>query len=146
DIPSYEGLYQVSNLGRVKSLSRYKKAGLHKRWCEEMILKLTNSNGYKCVGISNESGSKKVYVHRLVMEAFEGKSELQVDHIDRDKSNNNLSNLRYCTPRENDHYWREDEYVGVSWSKKRSKWKASIKIEGKSFYLGYYTSKDKAKE
>jgi hypothetical protein len=57
--------------------------------------------GYRYVSISKDGNPRKHLVHRLVMEAFVGASDLQVNHKDGDKANNSLSNLEYCTSSEN---------------------------------------------
>lgn len=124
DIHDYEGLYQVSNLGRIKSLKRKVYAGNGKmRWQYEKILSnnKTNGNGYKIVSLSKKSKNKNKYVHRLVMETFapnkinfksmpiENRDEfdlekLEVNHIDENKSNNSVDNLEWCTPLYNNLY------------------------------------------
>lgn len=95
DIPGYEGLYQASNKGRVKSLPRATTSG--------RVMKLfTNPrNGYVYVCLCKNNKPKGYRVHRLVMAAFYGASNLQVNHIDGDKRNNCLDNLEYCTQSEN---------------------------------------------
>lgn len=104
DVPNYEGLYQVSNEGRVCSLPRisykcYKKRGKAAYKKQGAFLTGTiQSSGYKIVGLV---GGKKKLVHRLVMHAFRGHSDLSCNHIDGDKLNNHLSNLEYCSHKEN---------------------------------------------
>lgn len=100
DIPNYEGLYQVSNLGRVKSLKRAYRV-------KERILKpLITRNGYYQVGLCKNSNEKFYQVHRLVYEAFNGPipEGLQVNHISERKSDNRLLNLNLMTPKENTNY------------------------------------------
>lgn len=108
DVVGYEGLYQVSNLGRVKRLKRtYKrkfKAGVvRKTTIPEIILKVCdNGNGYKHVGIQKNQKRKQCYVHRLVLEAFKGLEEgKEANHINGDKSDNRLINLEWMTRQEN---------------------------------------------
>lgn len=102
DIPDYIGEYQISNLGRVKSLERMKYTKYYKNGLKikEKILKnRNNGDGYLTVLLNN----KKEYVHRLVAKAFI-KSESyykEVNHIDGNKQNNNVENLEWCTRKEN---------------------------------------------
>ena len=92
DVPNYEGLYQVSNLGRVKSL----------KFGKDKILKpQEGKRGYMKVGLWKEGERKYSYVHRLIMLAFVGESDLQVNHKNGVKTDNCLENLEYCTASEN---------------------------------------------
>lgn len=97
DIPNYEGLYQASNLGRVKSLGRpYRR--------KEKILKLSISHrGYYIVALSKNSIVKTYRVHILVYETFNGliPENMQVNHINEIKADNRLSNLNLMTCKEN---------------------------------------------
>lgn len=90
-IEGYEGLYEVSNLGRIKSLS-----GKHRR---EMILKLRdNGYGYLTIGLSKNNKNKRFKVHRIVAKTFliNNNNYEQVNHMDGDKHNNNVNNLEWC--------------------------------------------------
>lgn len=101
DIKGFEGIYQVSNLGRVKSLPRYT---VQKHWVEERILNSHHNNSGYC-DISLYQDTKRVHkkVHRLVAEAFlpNPYNLPEVDHIDTNKDNNCVWNLRWCTHSEN---------------------------------------------
>lgn len=139
DIPNYEGMYQVSNLGRVKSVN-YKRTG------KEKILKLIeNSNKYFRVTLTQKGIGKKFYVHQLVAMVFlnhkvNGKT-IVVDHIDYNKKNNCLSNLRLISDRVNSSKTsvkKRSKYVGVHWRNERNKWRSSIVKNNKTFYLGHY--------
>lgn len=96
DVVGYQGKYQVSNLGRVKSLN-FNNTGKEKIMKQEIF-----NNGY-CMVHFRKKISKKKLVHRLVWQAFNGKipQKLQVDHIDANKQNNRLDNLQLLTPSEN---------------------------------------------
>jgi len=94
DVIGYEGIYQVSNFGRVKSLIYSKK-----------ILKNNNcTNGYLFVNLFKDKKIKTALIHRIVYEAFTGVRSNRfyvIDHIDNDKTNNNLENLQFISQREN---------------------------------------------
>lgn len=97
-IKGYKGLYEVSNFGRVKSLSKNRPGQSH----EEMMKKLIRgSNGYFHVSLYKNSQPKTFSIHRLVIETFCGVSDLHVNHKDGNKENNYLANLEYCTHQEN---------------------------------------------
>lgn len=108
DIKGYEGLYQVSNLGRVKSLARkvIKAYGAEHNLKEKLRVINSDNVGYQVVRLHNGKG-KTFKVHRLVAKAFLGEPNgLEVNHIDGDKSNNKVENLEYCTRGENlKHCW-----------------------------------------
>lgn len=98
DIKNYEGLYQVSNLGRIKSLGNKIN---HKN--SIYLKKRPNKYGYEYVILQNNKKKKSKTVHRLVAEAFISNLEnkKQVNHIDGNKLNNNVDNLEWSTPSEN---------------------------------------------
>ena len=94
-IEGYEGLYEVSNLGRVKSYQKNKNGHL---------LSFTKSTwGYHLVGLNKDGKRKSFSVHRLVATAFLPKIEGKevINHIDCDKTNNHVDNLEWCTQKEN---------------------------------------------
>lgn len=116
DIKGYEGYYQISNLGRVKSLERVDCIG---RKVKERILKYkVNKYGYYGVGLNINGHEKHIKVHRLVANAFI-KNEIkkkEVNHIDGVKSNNNVSNLEWCNRSEN---IKHSYLKGLRFSKKK---------------------------
>lgn len=106
-IPGYDGFYEVSNHGNVRSLTRYVPYGRHSGMVYKgKDIKLFKSNNYLSVKLAKAGITKTVYVHVLVLLAFEGvrpktvgRSEIR--HLDGDKLNNNISNLKYGTVKEN---------------------------------------------
>ena len=149
DIPEYEGLYKVSNLGNVKSLDRINSRG---QKLKGTVLKLLLSPvGYFNVNLSKYGEVKTKSVHTLVSYAFlDHKScgyKLVVNHIDINPENNNLYNLEIITQRENTnhkHIKSSSKYVGVSWAKKKEKWHSTIYINGRRKHLGYFTDEKEA--
>lgn len=112
DIEGFEGLYQVSNMGRVKSLIRpYRRI-------EKILTPTPNTHGYLLVGLRRPGSVKSMLVHRLVMQAFEpidNKDEMSVNHKDFNITNNRLENLEWCTALENvQHFWREGGHIDLS--------------------------------
>lgn len=104
DILGYEGYYQVSNLGRVRSLNRVVKTEDNKKYhLTGRVLKQSVRNKYKSVGLNKNGVSEGKFVHRLVGEAFisNPQNKSQIDHIDGNKFNNNFKNLRWVTSKEN---------------------------------------------
>ena len=105
DIEGYEGLYQVSNRGRVKSLSR-KVTNAMFSINEHFVKVVDNGHGYKSVSLWKDNKGKHFYVHRLVALAFVPNSNgyKYINHKDEDKSNNDVSNLEWCTAKYNCNY------------------------------------------
>lgn len=101
DIQGYEGLYQVSNLGRVKSLDRRDRCGRFKEGKIKSIC--DNGNGYCVVNLKVDGEQKSRTVHRLVATAFipNPKNLPEINHIDGNKKNNTMSNLEWCDRSEN---------------------------------------------
>lgn len=137
-IKGYEEHYKVSSLGMVKSI----------KFGKDKILKPgLNSNGYLIVVLCVGGVLKTNKVHQLVAEAFLNhvrcNHKLVVNHIDINRQNNVLSNLEIVSMRENSnqkHLSSSSKYTGVGWDKGRNKWKAQIRINGKSKNLGCYVN------
>ena len=136
-IPGYEGKYEVSNFGNVRSI----------RYGKERLLKLINNgNGYFKVNLSKDNKMKHCQIHKLVAMAFlghtpDGHKEI-INHKDRNPSNNHLDNLEVVDTRYNSTEWRND--VGITWDKSKNRWRSRIRIEGKSTYLGLFKDKQDA--
>lgn len=107
DVIGYEGKYQVSSIGRIKSVGRKSKCRLrHTVTVNERIMKLTTAKKrgfYKLVTLTSSSVQVRHRVHRLVAMAFipNPDNKPEVNHIDGDPSNNKVSNLEWVTKREN---------------------------------------------
>ena len=103
-VVGYEGLYEVSSYGRVRSVDKCDTMGRFRRG---KILKLLEcSNGYLMIGLHKNGISKKCLVHRLVAESFIERTDClyEVNHKDEDKKNNSIDNLEWCDHRYNNNY------------------------------------------
>ena len=103
----YIGLYEVSNLGRVRSL----------KFNKFRILKpFKTKKGYLHVDLCEDGKRKEFNIHRLVWETFNGKipDGMQVNHIDENKLNNRLDNLNLMTPKENTNYGTRNKRASVA--------------------------------
>lgn len=104
DVKGFDGVYQVSNLGRVKGLERISSDN---RFLPERILSTSLcSNGYLIAKLCFNGKSKRISVHRLVASAFipNPNNLPHINHIDENKTNNIVSNLEWCTPKYNANY------------------------------------------
>ena len=136
DIKGYEGLYQVSNTGKVKSLN-YRRTG------KERILKTRKDRyGYLLVNLYKDAKMGTYTVHRLVANAFLDNPENlpEVNHIDQDKTNNIASNLEYCSSSYNCNYGTRNQRMG------ESKKKPVYSIDKESGLFTYWESAKEAGE
>ncbi len=144
DITGYEGRYQVSNLGRVKSLDRYInhwRGGLRK--IKGKIISPHNNKGYLRFMFDDR---KKYMIHQLVAMSFLGHTpngmNITIDHIDNNKLNNKVSNLEIVSCRENNtrrcmNIKKHNLKTGVL-KMKSGRYKSQIGIGGMKLYLGTY--------
>jgi hypothetical protein len=138
DYPTYE----VSNYGNIKN----KKTGR---------IKISRLNkGYEIINLCNGCKEKTLRVHRLVLEAFEGKSkdknQIFVDHIDNDKTNNCLFNLRWVTNQQNQFNKSMQKnntsgIRGISFNKQKNKYECYIITNKNKLHLGVFDSLEDAK-
>ena len=134
DVPSYDGDYQVSNYGNVKTLKFDK---------EKLLKPIIDSQGYLKVNLFKDNKAKTYRVHQLIAMAFLGHTpdghKLVVDHKDNNPLNNHVDNLQLISQRENTSHHKTD--CGVNWDKATNKWRARIRIGDKRVHLGLFTDK-----
>ena len=134
DIEGYEGYYQISNLGRVKSLERY----VNTRWetprieREKILKSCPDSYGYLTNILSKENVKRRYYLHQLIAKAFipNPHNKPCVNHKDLDRLNNNIDNLEWCTKSENTKHGWENGAFDVEKARETLKY-ASLFIKGK---------------
>jgi hypothetical protein len=153
EIIGYEGLYEVSNYGNIKSISRTITKGNITYVTKDKLLKQSvDTVGYPYVNLSDYKKQKTFRVHQLVAIAFLNHTPnkydgLLVDHIDGDKLNNHLSNLQLVTNRKNsskDRKNKTSKFTGVSWHKQSNKWLAQVRKNNKVEYLGVFEKEEEA--
>jgi len=126
--------------GRIHTMFKVtNQHGKKGEWIERKVK--PNTEGY----IQIKLGKKSYQSHRLIMMAFVGESDKEVDHINRIKTDNRFENLRYVTPSENN--WNRD-YVdnAKGYSLFRNKWRSRIRINGKLKYLGGFDNEQDARQ
>lgn len=151
DIPNYEGYYQVSDLGRVRSLDRQVTySNGREQFYRGRVIEGSVHKGYKETYLSKDNIGKTYKFSQLVAMAFlEHKPNgmgLVVDHINGDKSDDRVENLQIVTHRANSSTcFRSNkesfssEYTGVHWGRSNSRWVAEIHFKGNDVKLGYFT-------
>lgn len=145
DIPNYEGLYQVSNLGRVRSLDRLDSLG---RKIKGKVMSNRMGGNYFKVSLCKDSKIKDEYVHVLVAKSFLNHNKqrgIVVDHINNDSFDNRLENLQIITQRENINKdcKSSSKYDGV-YSGYKNKWYSHLRVNGKDFHLGTFETESRA--
>jgi hypothetical protein len=141
----YEKYYEVSNFGNIKSLQRIftNIIGITCNRKEKILKPQITRDGYLCFILKVDKKNISKNIHRIVMESFIGPKNMQINHIDGNKKNNQLNNLEYCTCRQNViHFWKDKQrtskFNGVCFDKNRKKWIASITNNGKGINIGRY--------
>ncbi len=151
DIDGYEGLYKISNLGRVKSLLKVLNSRNSIRIINEKILKVSKASGYLSLILTNNYKHKRVLIHRLIGMSFipnnEGKKI--VNHIDGNKMNNSIDNLEWVNHRENCSHYKlskksTSKYIGVYYRAKKNRFIASIYYNEKTMHLGAFKTEEEA--
>ena len=132
--------YEISNFGNIRNV----KTG--------RILKQCNIKGYKKIELINDNGKGITHrVHRLIAEYFipNPNNKPTIDHIDNNKANNNVNNLRWVTLQENSsnrslNINNTSGNKGVSFIQKKNKWLATIRCNNKRIHLGLFDKKEDA--
>ena len=157
-VVGYEGLYEVSNTGRVRSVDRYVKSKSESYWLRKgkMLSPAKDKNGYLKVNLSCNGKNNIIRVHRLVAQVFiENPDNLpEINHKDEDKTNNSVDNLEWCDRKYNNNYGTKIErqkntniqngfWTGLSKEEYMKKYNQDRKEYKKKWYQ---ENKDKAKE
>lgn len=153
DIVGFEGLYQISNYGNVKSCKRLvnSKSGSQRLVNEKLLSLGKDKDGYLMAILCQDATKKTVKIHRLVADAFIDKinGKNLVNHIDSEKSNNLVSNLEWVSSLENNCHSRlniksTSKYVGVYFHKENNNFRAIGRINGKKINLGNFKTEEDA--
>ena len=104
-IVGYEGVYEVSNKGNVRRISKWNGHGKYV-FCEKKLRPIHKENGYLYVSLRKNNIQKNHFIHRLVARAFidNPNNYKYVNHLDYDRSNNEVANLEWCTAQQNTTY------------------------------------------
>lgn len=153
DVKGFEGIYQISNLGTVKSKSRLvnNHSGFKKVLKEKYLKPHVSKTGYLVVDLKYNCKRKTFKLHRLIALHFiDNPNNLPfVNHIDGNKLNNEIHNLEWVSNRENCCHFKlsikkTSKYIGVCFRKNRNKWQSSINFNGKLLHLGSYDTEIEA--
>ena len=142
DIPNYEGLYQVSNLGRVKSIL-FRNNIIEKKQNKILNIHKSKRNGRMYVCLYKNNIRKNCVVHRLVGNAFipNPYNMPQINHIDGNPSNNKVENLEWCDANYNCKHAYENHLTNLKTINEKNK-KAIIRNDNKIYDCAYSAAKD----
>lgn len=123
EIKGYEGLYLISDCGRVRSLAKVGST-------EEQIMRPFTQDGYLRYTLRKDGTKRNFLAHQLVARAFipNPYNRIYLDHIDTDKTNNHVSNLRWVTKKENSNNPQTRRHNSMAKSGKRSLWAKGITV------------------
>lgn len=143
DVVGYEGLYQVSNLGRVKMLSRNVLANKSVRTIKEHIItQHISQKGYLYVCLWDNNKGKKVYVHKIVLSSFlrgKGIGE-ECNHLNENRTDNRLNNLEWCSHKYNINYGERTKKHSKSMKNHKSLSVPVIQLSLNNEYIAEYPS------
>lgn len=157
DINGFEGLYRVSNTGKVRSVPRRSKNnGSYSGYVtvkSKELKQTVNRHGYHVITLYKSGVRYFKIVHRLVAESFiyNPNNYKEVNHIDMNKSNNNVANLEWCDREYNiNHMYKNkntsSKYKGVSFDKNRKLWQSYVDINKKRLSLGRFETEEDANQ
>lgn len=152
DIPGYEGIYQASNLGEVKSLDRYvaSKTPGSIRHIRGVVLKPKLRNGYLFVDLCRDNKRSSPNIHQIVCLVFMGHTFESfanvINHIDGNKSNNRIDNLEIISQRENVHAYFKKAIAGYRFGacNDNGRFRSSIYVDGRKYHLGCFEKREDA--
>jgi len=151
DVKGYEGGYQVSDLGNVRSLDRIDSIG--RKMQGKMLGQSPEGRGYLKVSLYLNGKQSTKKVHQLVAGAFLNHTpcgmQVVIDHVDNNPLNNILENLQLISQRENtskDKTGGTSKYIGVHFYKITNKYVARCRLNGKAVHLGYFNTEREASQ
>ena len=107
-------------------------------------------DGYKSIRFNSNGKQNRIQLHRLVFFVYNSSWNIYdvtkdncIDHIDGEKLNNNIENLRCVTQQEN--HFNQTKAKGYSWHKQKKKWQAQIKVDDKTIHLGLFENEEDAR-
>ena len=143
DVHGFEGLYMISNLGKIKSIDHYVKCNTGKRLVKGRVLKACDrGNGYPFVTLGKDGKQYNMSIHRMVAIAFVPNPQKykEVNHIDENKSNFHVENLEWCDRNYNNNHGTRQNRVTIKNSKK------VIQMEGDKVLRIWFSLSDIARE
>jgi len=149
DVIGFEGLYQCSSEGRIKSLDRIVKNHHNStKLIKGRIKKLYTKAPYITISLGKEGKYYYNSMHRIIYESFYGKTEKHIDHINNDRHDNRICNLQALSVNDNINKSRlnmnrTSKYPGVHY-RGRNKWRACIMVNRKLYNLGSFVNEELA--
>ncbi len=145
----YEKCYQLIKYNPLTGVMTWKTSGRGKK--EGGVVGSVKSDGYIGIGSSINGSFKLLKGHRVAWYIYYKELPNVIDHVNGDRKDNRISNLRSCTQQENSRNQKKrinskSKYKGVSWAKNMCKWQSKICVNNRSIHLGYFNSEREASE
>lgn len=146
-LKNYENLYYITEDFKIFSVPRKGTSG------KEIVPQLNTENGYYRVSLSKDNNRKKVMLHRIIAENFipNPNNYKTIDHINGNKLDNRIENLRWCSQADNTRYENHkirsnntSGYRGISFDKRCNKYQTEANINGKQIYIGKFDTLEMA--